>query len=145
MKPQQWRPSARLRKRRIANFSIIDVSGLGVIALFLIVFFMIGRSSSQIQHDSGIVFVHGQQSTLQPGASKEDALILTVSRDDTIYFGNTKFDIGQGSELLQKAVRHGSETKVYLRVDARAQYRAVNILLDQIRAAKIEKVVLITD
>lgn len=78
-------------------------------------------------------------------APNKMALILTVSRDDTIYFRNSKFAVGQTSELLQSAVRHGSEAKVYLRVDARAQYRSVNTLLDQIRAAKIEKVVLITD
>ena len=143
MKTQQWRPSARLRKRRLPHLSIIDVSGLAAVMVFLVAMYIV-RGLDYIDLPKGGVELANAKGSLQPGALKEDALILTVSRDDTIYFRNSKFAVGQLPELIQSAVHHGSEAKVYLRIDVRAQYRAVNTLLDQIRAAKIEKVVLIT-
>jgi biopolymer transport protein ExbD len=48
-------------------------------------------------------------------------------------------------ELIRTAVQQGSEAKVYLGIDARANYGSVKVLLDEIRIAKIENVVLLTD
>jgi len=150
MRSQQWRPSARLRKRRVPHLSIIDVSGLAAIMVFLLALFMVTADTySGYHHYHGYHqnygYVSSTQSTLQPGALKDDALIVDVHPDDNIYFASERVTPEQIPELIRAAVQQGSEPKVYLGIDARAIYGSVKVLLDQIRIARIENVVLLTN
>lgn len=146
MKTQQWRPSTRLRKRRMPRLSIIDLSGLAAVMVFLVAMFIV-RGYDYVDLPKGGVELAVAQGSSQPGALKEDAVHIRFTRDDTVYFGGERpqsCEMGQIPGLIESAVQQGSEAKVYLHVDARAKYRAVKILLDEIRDSKIEKVVLVT-
>jgi len=43
--------------------------------------------------------------------------------------------------VIQEAVRHGAERKVYVKADARARYSNVEVVMDAIRLAGITNVV----
>jgi biopolymer transport protein ExbD len=145
MKTQQWRPSARLRKRRVPQLSIIDVSGLAAVMFFLVAMFMTMVSQyHHIQRDS-VELAQAKRSSLQPGARKEDAINIRVNRDDNFYFDSKRVTPEQIPELIRAAVQQGSEAKVYLGIDARTNYGSVKVMLDEIRIAKIENVALLTD
>jgi biopolymer transport protein ExbD len=141
MKTQQWRPSARLQKRSVPPLSIIDVSGVAALMVFLAMFIL--ADSYHGWYSSAVDRVSASHSTFQPGAVKEDALVIHLTRDRKIYFGSNKVTPEQITELIRAAVQQGSEPKVYLGVDAQAKYWDVKILLDQIRLGKIENVVLL--
>jgi len=46
--------------------------------------------------------------------------------------------------VIQEAVRHGAERKVYVKADARARYSNVEVVMDAIRLAGITNVVFLT-
>jgi biopolymer transport protein ExbD len=143
MKPEQWRPSAALRKRRTNFFTAIEVSGLLGILLFILVLFMLPALLPR-PHLHQVDLAPTGHPKAMPGALKEDALRVMVTRDGTVYLNESRVKNGDLASLLRQGVKEGSERKVYLQADARANYRDVKVVLDQIRLAGIEDVSFIT-
>ncbi len=145
MKPEQWRPSAVLRKRRTGFFTMIELSGLASLMIFFLALFMapIFGYPDLPRHSADLAPTDHPKA--MPGAIKEDALRVSVTRDGTIVLNESSVSMGGLAPLLQLGVRRGSERKVYLRADARARYGDVKAVLDQIRLAGIENVALITE
>ncbi len=143
MKPEQWRPSAVLRKRRTGFFTMIELSGLAGIMFFLLVLFMLPAFLPR-SHFGEVDLAPTDHAKAMPGALKDDALRVSLTRDGTIYLNESRVRMGDLIPHLQMRMRKGSERKVYLKADARAKYGDVNAVLDQIRLAGIEDVALMT-
>jgi len=74
------------------------------------------------------------------GANREDALIVSILRDGTIYFGTDKTRPGDLPAQIREGVRRGAEKKIYFRADARVRYQTVLAVLDAVRSAGVEKI-----
>jgi biopolymer transport protein ExbD/biopolymer transport protein TolR len=78
-------------------------------------------------------------------ADKDDAVIVAVTRDGTIYLKNTKIskdDItGQVKDLLANRL----DKTVYVKSDARAKYGDVVAVVDEIRSAGVDQLGLLTE
>lgn len=123
---------------------MIELSGLASLMIFFLVLFMMPASLPR-RHFGNVDLAPVDGSKAMPGALKEDALQVAVTRDGTIYLNESRVRMGNLAPLLRQGVREGSERKVYLRADARARYADVKVVLDQIRLAGIENVALITE
>jgi biopolymer transport protein ExbD/biopolymer transport protein TolR len=78
-------------------------------------------------------------------ANKPDALIVAVTHDGTIFLGN---EIVTGEALTQKVqdkLSHRTNQTVYLRADARARYKFLADAVDDVRAAGVDQVGLLTE
>ncbi len=80
-----------------------------------------------------------------PGARREDAIRILVTRDGAIYFGHTEIRIGDIGERIQEKVRSGSERRAYLMVDRGTKYGDVEAVVDAIRGSGIWNVGLLVD
>ncbi len=80
-----------------------------------------------------------------PSALREDAMLISVSRDGNVFFGTHQVRYNDLPESIRESVRHGSERKIYLKVDARAKYGDAALVIDQIRQAGIQNVGIITE
>jgi biopolymer transport protein ExbD len=80
-----------------------------------------------------------------PGAIREDALVVTVTRDGNIFFGVRQMHPADLPPAIRNSVLGGAEQKVYLRVDARAKYGDAVLVIDQVREAGIQNIGLITE
>ena len=80
-----------------------------------------------------------------PGAVREDALLITVTRDGRIFYGTQQMQSGDLPTEIQDALRRGSEREVYLKVDARAMYRDAVAVIEQVRQAGIQNIGIITE
>ena len=127
------------------RLSIIDVSGLAAVMVFLLALFMIIDSGYRGHYRFPVDLASVSHCTFQPGAVKEDALLVYLTRDGRFFFNSQKVRLEEIPDLIRTAIQQGSEPKVYLGIDARTKYWDVKTLLDQIRRAKIENVVLLMD
>jgi biopolymer transport protein ExbD len=84
-------------------------------------------------------------STAMPGAQKEDAMQINVSRDGRLFFRNAQVALQELPDQIRQGAKNGAEKRIYLAVDARAKYGDVAVVLDQIRLAGIEKVSFLTE
>jgi biopolymer transport protein ExbD/biopolymer transport protein TolR len=76
-----------------------------------------------------------------PRANREDALLIAVFRDGSVYFGTDKLLSEELPSKISEKLSYGSvERKIYIKADARAKYGGVEGVLDAIRLAGIGKI-----
>jgi biopolymer transport protein ExbD len=80
-----------------------------------------------------------------PGAKREDAIRIHVTRDGTVYFGYSRIKSDELSFRINEAVRNGAERRIYLAVDARARYGDLSEVLFQIQKTGIQDVSILAD
>jgi biopolymer transport protein TolR len=134
-----------LKKRRPSEILCrMDVTGfLSIMVVLLYTMITVALYPAPRHTVSRVPADHSVQ---LPRADREDAIIVAVLRDGKIYLDRQL--IMNGPELadqLRDRVRAGAEKKVYINVDARAHYRNVNQVLNQVRLAGIEKVAFLTE
>jgi biopolymer transport protein TolR len=75
-----------------------------------------------------------------PRARREDALIVSILRDGTMYFGRDKTTSGDLPAQIREGMARGAEKKIYIRADGRLRYLTVREVLEAVRSAGVEKV-----
>ena len=86
-----------------------------------------------------------KHSVLMLGAHREDATIVTVTRDGNVFVANTQVQPADLPSQIAKSLAQGGERKGYLKADARAKYGDVKAVIECIKAAGIENIGLITN
>jgi biopolymer transport protein TolR len=143
-----WSPSKaaalRAAERRPSVYPAIDLMPfVGVFLVLLFIFMCITPPG----HDDGVTLnpPKARSVTLQPGAVREDAIRVAVTRDGRCFFGSAVAEPGELPNLIRTAIRDGSERKVYLSADTRTKNGGVKTVLDQIRLAGIINVVILAN
>jgi len=79
-------------------------------------------------------------------ADKEDAIVVAVTRDGSIFVGSQKVDQSQLTNLLKDklAAKQGDKT-VFLNSDKNALYGKVVAVVDEIRSAGVDQLGLLTE
>ncbi len=80
-----------------------------------------------------------------PMALRDDAMKISLSRDGTIYFGDTRVASNDLPEQLRLRMQNSPQRKVFLVVDQRAKYWDVSVVLDDVRRAGIWDVAFLTE
>jgi biopolymer transport protein ExbD len=127
-------------RRRDQLFCQIDLYPLVGIVLLLLIIFMVGQPTPH--HHSIFNYVDLPQSTKStpmPGALREDALRVVLTRDGSVYFGNSRTAPADLTGSLREGLRNGAEQRVFLIVDTRAHYADVEPVLDAVRLAGITR------
>jgi biopolymer transport protein ExbD len=139
------------RKRRLRQTGLwcsLEISGGGfaslLVALLMIMIAAVALPKCDLCRGN-VDLPKTDYPTKLPGANREDALIIAVQRDGSLYLGMDKITERTLPHLLQEAIRNGAERKAYIKADARAKYGAVTCAVDAVRDAGIESVGLLTE
>jgi biopolymer transport protein ExbD len=125
--------------RSVKLFCNIDASPLAAVLFVLLVVTMIGESAPRYGY--GPELPHIGHAVSMPGALREDAMVIVVMRDGSVYFGADKVIVDRVPTKIQHCLKDRTvERKVYIRADGRAWYGTVKDVLDGVRAAGVEKV-----
>ena len=80
-----------------------------------------------------------------PGALREDAMVVALSRDGSLFFGNNKVVPEDLPDFIRTASASGSERKIYFKADARAKYGDVKEALRQVSSSGIQDVAILVN
>jgi len=80
-----------------------------------------------------------------PDADKDDSIIVAVTRDGSIYLGTTKTAKDQITAQVRDRIANRLDKTVYVKSDARAKYGDVVALVDEVRAAGVDNLGLLTE
>jgi biopolymer transport protein ExbD/biopolymer transport protein TolR len=80
-----------------------------------------------------------------PDADKEDALIVAVMRDGKVFFGNDQTPPDQLTQKVKDRLVNRIDKRVFVRADARAKFGSVVAVVDNVRAAGVDQLGLLTD
>src|ERR1700687_563947 len=78
-------------------------------------------------------------------ADKEDAVIVAVTRDGNIFLGSTKIAKENITSTLKEKLGNKPGVPVYVNSARRAKYGSVVAVVDEIRAAGVDQLGLLTD
>ena len=79
-----------------------------------------------------------------PNADKDDAVIVSISRSGDIYIGNQRTSLDKITSLVRDHISTSQLKTVFIKSDARAKYRDVVKVVDEVRSAGVDNVGLIT-
>ena len=80
-----------------------------------------------------------------PDADKDDAVIVGISASGDVYLGSAKSDVTQIADQVRDRISNKLDKTVFVKSDGRAKYGDVVKVVDEIRAAGVDNVGLITD
>ena len=80
-----------------------------------------------------------------PDADKEDAIVVAITRDGGVFLGQNKVAVTELGGLVREKLSDKPGKTIYVRADARAQYRAVEDAIDAVRTAGVDDVGLLTN
>jgi biopolymer transport protein TolR len=80
-----------------------------------------------------------------PNAEKDNAVIVSVTRDGSVYLGQTKTDLGAVASQISDRISGRVDKTVFIKSDARAKYGDVVKLVDRVRSSGVDNVGLLTD
>jgi biopolymer transport protein ExbD/biopolymer transport protein TolR len=79
-----------------------------------------------------------------PDADKEDAIVVAVTRDGGLFLGQNRVSPDQLGPMVRDKLADKPGKTIYVRADARAQYKAVEDAIDDVRTAGVDEVGLLT-
>ena len=135
---------ARKRPRPSRLLNGIDFWAFLSVELVLLMIFMVNGPSPHANR-SPVDLARTDHAAPMPGALREDAILVAVTRDGNVFLGTRQMQNRDLPLAIQDSLRRGSERKVYLQVDSRAKYGDAAEAIDRIREAGIANIGLITD
>ncbi len=124
--------------------SDINVTPMVDVMLVLLIIFMV--VTPMLQKGVSVDLAKTNNPVQMPDADKEDALLVAVTRDGTIFFGSDKVrDPADLTRIVKDKLASKVDKKVFVKADARAKYGAVVEVVDNVRAAGVDQLGLLTE
>ncbi len=123
--------------------SEINVTPMVDVMLVLLIIFMV--ITPMLQHDVSVDLAKVNNPQLMPDAEKEDALVVAITRDGGIFFSRNKINPAELTDQVRDRLTNRVDKRVYIRADARAKYSSVVEVVDNVRAAGVDQLGLLTD
>jgi biopolymer transport protein ExbD/biopolymer transport protein TolR len=122
--------------------SNINVTPMVDVMLVLLIIFMV--ITPMLQNKVQIDMARVDNPVAMPDADKEDAIVVAITRDGGVFLGQNKVAPSQLGGLVREKLADKPGKTIYVRADARAQFRAVEDAIDAVRTAGVDDVGLLT-
>jgi biopolymer transport protein ExbD len=138
---QSWRKPAKL----FSDFNTLQFASVMCMVVFVIwLTFYVLPAAYQHHYSPDLPGV--LHPTSMPWADREDAMLVSVTRDKQVYFGSERVAPANLSQKITERLKdHSVERKVYIKADMRARWGAVKPVLDSVRAAGLMRVAFLVD
>jgi biopolymer transport protein ExbD/biopolymer transport protein TolR len=124
--------------------SDINVTPMVDVMLVLLIIFMV--ITPMLQKDVSVDLAQVNNPEQMTDADKEDALVVAVTRQGDVFFGRDLVkDTSQLTNRIKDRISSRPDKRVFVRADARARYKAVVDVVDNVRAAGVDDLGLITE
>jgi biopolymer transport protein ExbD/biopolymer transport protein TolR len=121
----------------------INVTPLIDVLLVLLIIFMV--ITPMLQKGVSVDMAKTNNPVPLQDADKEDALIVAVQRDGAVFFDSQKVSAEELTQKVKDRVQSRSNKEVFIRADARAKYKPVVDVVDDVRSAGVDQVGLLTE
>ena len=120
-----------------------NVIPMADIMLVLLIIFMVVTPMLQKTHQVDLASAKNARD--MKDADKDDAIVVAVTRDGSLYMGNSKIKKEDITGQIKDQIANKLDKTVYVKSDARAKYGDVVAVVDEIRSAGVDQLGLLTD
>jgi biopolymer transport protein ExbD/biopolymer transport protein TolR len=123
--------------------SEINVTPMVDVMLVLLIIFMV--VTPMLQKGISVDMAKVNNPEQMPDADKEDALLVSITRDGKVYFGSEQTTIDNLTTKVKDRLANRPDKRVYVKADMRARFGGVVQVVDSVRAAGVDDLGLLTD
>jgi biopolymer transport protein TolR len=123
--------------------SDINVTPMVDVMLVLLIIFMV--ITPMLQKGTIVEMAKTNNPIQMPDADKEDALIVAVQRDGKVFFDAQMVSPEELTQKVKERVSSRTNKEVFVRADARAHYKSVVDVVDDVRSAGVDQLGLLTE
>lgn len=123
--------------------SNINVTPMVDVMLVLLIIFMV--ITPMLQKGTIVEMAKTNNPQQMPDADKDDALIVAVQRDGKVFFDSQMVSADELTQKVKDRVSSRTNKEVFVRADARAHYKAVVDVVDDVRSAGVDTLGLLTE
>jgi biopolymer transport protein ExbD/biopolymer transport protein TolR len=123
--------------------SNINVTPMVDVMLVLLIIFMV--ITPMLNNKVNVDLPVANAAIVMENANKEDAITVAVTRDGRAYLGGDQVNLDDLGPKIAAKLENKTDKQVFLRADIRANYGKVMDTVDQIRAAGVSNLGLLTE
>ena len=127
--------------------SDINVTPMADVMLVLLIIFMV--ITPMLQKGMSVDLARTHNPEPMKDADREDAIVVAITRDGNIFMqhptGATKIRADRLTPEVKDLVANRLDKTVYIKSDARAKYKDFVDVVDNVRAAGVDKLGLLTE
>jgi len=121
----------------------INVTPMVDVMLVMLIIFMV--ITPMLTKGVSVDMVRTKNPIAMQAADKTDAVIVAVTRDGNTFLGNTKVPADQISPKVKDLLTARVDKECFLRADSRARYEKVVEVVNNLRAAGVDQLGLLTE
>jgi biopolymer transport protein ExbD/biopolymer transport protein TolR len=123
--------------------SDINVTPMVDVMLVLLIIFMV--VTPMLQKGVSVDMAQVNNPTPMEDADKEDALLVSITRDGQVYFGSDQISVDALTTKVKDRLANKADKRVYVKADMRTHFGNVVQVVDGVRAAGVDDLGLLTD
>jgi biopolymer transport protein ExbD len=135
-----------MEKKKAADpVADINVTPMVDVMLVLLIIFMV--ITPMLTKGVSVDLVKTKNPIAMQAEDKEDAIVVSVTRNGSVFLspGNLKLQASDLPERVRDLLTNKIDKTVYIRADARSRYSVVEDVVDNLRAAGVNEIGLITE
>ena len=121
----------------------INVTPMVDVMLVMLIIFMV--ITPMLSKGVSVDMVKAKNPIAMANADKEDAVVVAVTRDGRTYLGSAQTAPDQLPQKVKDLLTNRLDKTVYVKSDARARYEKVVECIDNLRAAGVDQLGLLTE
>jgi biopolymer transport protein ExbD/biopolymer transport protein TolR len=121
----------------------INVTPMVDVMLVLLIIFMV--ITPMLSKGVSVDMVKTRNPIAMQAADKSDAVLVAITRDGSTFLGTTKMEAEELPQKVKDLLTDRLDKTVFLRSDARARYEKVVDVVDNLRAAGVDQLGLLTE
>ncbi len=132
------------RKKALAGpMADINVTPMVDVMLVMLIIFMV--ITPMLSKGISVDMVRTNNPIAMQAADKDDAVLVAVTRDGKVFLKTTQMTADTLPQKVKDMLTNKLDKTVYLRADARARYEKVVEVVDNLRAAGVDQLGLLTE
>jgi len=120
-----------------------NVIPMADIMLVLLIIFMV--VTPMLQKGVSVDLAQVSNPREMPNADRDDAVVVAITRDGGIFLGTQKVAKDQLTSQVRDMIADRLDKTVFVKSDARAKYGDVVAVVDEVRAAGVDQLGLLTE
>ena len=120
-----------------------NVIPMADIMLVLLIIFMV--VTPMLQKGMSVDLAQVTNAREMQDADRDDAVVLAITRDGGIFLGSTRITKEEITSKVRDMLATRLDKTVYVKSDARAKYGDVVAVVDEVRAAGVDQLGLLTE
>jgi biopolymer transport protein ExbD len=121
----------------------INVTPMVDVMLVMLIIFMV--ITPMLSKGVSVDMVKTRNPIPMQAADKTDAILIAVTRDGKTYLGSTQMNPEDMPQKVKDLLANRIDKQVFVRADARAKYERVVDVVDNLRAAGVDNLGLLTE